>query len=41
MLYKINNDDNLLIYQQMTNITTCDDDINKLVKEIIYFLNIY
>ena len=39
-LYNLKENNDLLIFQQLTNITKCEDDINKLVKVIIYFLNI-
>ncbi len=39
-LYNLKENNDLLIFQQLTNITTCKDNINKLVKVIIYFLNI-
>ena len=39
-LYNLKENNDLLIFQQLTNITTCEDNINKLVKVIIYFLNI-
>lgn len=40
MLYKIKDDNILLIFQQMTNINMLEFNIKTLVNSIIFFLNI-